>query len=238
MPYVCVLESCPTPNSLFESGKDWLSHMKNQHPASGWTCVDSTHNTTFFFQSESGFREHLHQHHKGQFDDDDIDDIAAACYQKSPDDIIIRECPFCPTVQKLELKPKDMIDHVANHLISLAQISLAGHVDGGRSQSAWSGSRRDSNSLPSSLGSLPERLHSEFTDDDENEYLTSISGEVIPDAAEELIYAVWQNVQKPQYDPSLDLTIRHFIAQSELKAKGITKLTVGYVLNPELGFWY
>ncbi|GLB14826.1 hypothetical protein AtubIFM61612_004628 [Aspergillus tubingensis] len=227
MPYVCVLESCPTPNSLFESGKDWLSHMKNQHPASGWTCVDSTHNTTFFFQSESGFREHLHQYHEGQFDDDDIDDIAAACYQKSPDDIIIRECPFCPTVQKLELKPKDMIDHVANHLISLAQISLAGHVDGGRSQSAWSGSRRDSNSLPTSLGSLPERLHSEFTDDDENEYLTSISGEVIPDAAEELIYEVWQNVQKPQYDPSPDLTIRHFIAQSELKAKGITEFAVG-----------
>ncbi|GKZ59151.1 hypothetical protein AnigIFM49718_005012 [Aspergillus niger] len=224
MPYICVLEPCPTPNSLFESGKDWLSHMKNQHPVSGWTCVDSTHDTTFFFQSESGFREHLHQYHEDQFDDDDdIDDIAAACYQKLPDDIIIRECPFCPTVQKLELKPKDMINHVANHLISLAQISLAGHIDDGRSQSAWSGSSRDSSSLPASIGSLPERLHSEFRDDDETEYLASVSGEVIPDADEELIYALWQKVQKPQDDPSLDLTLRHFIAQSGMQAKVTTE---------------
>lgn len=230
MPYICVLESCPTPNSLFESSKEWLNHMRNQHPSSGWTCVDKTHDTSFFFQSESGFIDHLHQFHEDQFEDDDIDDIAAACYQQLPEDIIIKECPFCPKVQNVELGPSDMINHIAYHLIALAQISLAGHIDGDQSQSAWSESKRNPSSRPASAGSVQERLHSEFRDSDDHEGPTFLSDEVIPDADVELVDALWQKVQKPQEDPSRDLTLHHFITKFEIQAKEITKDVAGYVI--------
>jgi hypothetical protein len=180
--------------------------------------------------------DHLHQFHEVQFEDDDIDDIAAACYQQLPEDILIGECPFCPTAQNGELEPGDMINHIASHLISLAQISLVGHMDGTRSQSAWSRSKEDPNLYPASVGSLPERLHLEFTNHDEDGSPASVPDEVIPDTNAELVQALWQEVHKPHGDPAQDLTLRLFMAQFGMQAKKFTQAVVAYVIKPRLGF--
>lgn len=130
MPYICVLEPCPEPNSLFESGKDWIDHMRNQHATSGWTCMDGSHETTFFFDTDSAFKNHMHQYHRGQFQDGDLDDLAATCHHRLPVNTLITECPFCPEGSSWELGAGEMINHFATHLLALAQISIAGHIDG------------------------------------------------------------------------------------------------------------
>jgi hypothetical protein len=231
MPYVCVLESCPAPNTLFESGKDWLGHMKNQHIVNTWTCMDSSHSSSHSFFKDSDFKHHMYQHHSDQFDLTDLDDIADACCQRLLGEDMITECPFCPADQNLDAEPEEMMNHVAVHLLSLAQISLTGHVDGDGGQSEGPESKRILDNLlsrPASLGSLPERLYSEFPDkieeeeeeDDIKEYNLSLR-EAIPDADEEQCYAVWQNVRKPPEDPLLDLTPRSFIARFEIQANEI-----------------
>jgi hypothetical protein len=190
--------------------------------------MDSSHGSTFFFFKDSDFKDHMYQHHSDQFDDTDLDDLAAACHQRLPDDNMIIECPFCPAEQALDVEPEEMMNHIAGHLLSLAQISLTGHIDGDGGQSEWSESQRTldyRSSQPKSLRSLPERLYSEFSDkiegeeDDIKEYNSRLSpGEAIPDADEEQCYAVWQSIRKPPEDPFLDPTLRSFITQFDIQA--------------------
>lgn len=162
VPFVCVLEHCPNPGSLFESDKDWFNHMRNQHATGAWLCVDSTHSTTLHYQSKAEFKYHLIMNHSGFFEEDQIENIAAQCYQEIPNDVVIKECPFCPTGEHLEREPGDMITHIAGHLISLAKISLFGHIDEELLQ-PWSkqtvaSPKRDSTSRSDSTYSPPVSL--------------------------------------------------------------------------------
>ena len=239
MPYVCVLESCLAPNTLFESGRGWLGHMKNQHVASGWVCMDSSHGSPISFSKDSDFRDHMYQHHSDQFDDTDLEDLVAACHQPLPDDTMVTECPFCSTDQDPDIEPGEMMNHVAGHLLSLAQISLTGHIDEDGGQSECSKSKLDYRlSQPASLGSLPGHLYSEFPDQIEDEedniqecnsYLSP--GEVLLDTDEEECYSVWQDVRKPPEDPLLDPTLRSFIARFEIQANQIGIKASTYVIT-------
>ena len=240
MPYVCMLESCLAPNTLFESGNDWLGHMKNQHVVSGWVCMDSSHGLPISFSKDSDFRDHMCQYHSDQFDPTDLEDLVTACHQRLPDDNMIKECPFCPADQDPDVEPGGMINHIAGHLLSLAQISLTGHIDGDGGQSECSESKLSYRlSQPASLGSLRGRLYSEFPteieDEEDNieEYNLS-PGKVIPDTDEEECYSVWQNVRKPPEDPLLDPTLRSFTARFEEQADEIGTKAPTYVVTSQL----
>ncbi|KAL4948631.1 hypothetical protein BDW69DRAFT_189090 [Aspergillus filifer] len=227
MPYICIQEPCLTPMLLFESAKDWLNHMKKQHTASGWICLDNTHGGTLFFGSEHGFKDHMHQSHRDQFDDDDLDDIAAACHQQLPDDIAIKDCPLCPEGQVVDMDASEMLNHVASHLLSLAQISLAGHADGDESRSEWSGSKnipsyRHSDSGKGRVGSLVGRLDTDFAeqseedqDDDSIEVELSAPIEDVPDANAEQLQALWEQIRQPAPDPQSDPKLSSFVARLE-----------------------
>jgi hypothetical protein len=181
----------------------------------------------------------MYQYHLGQFDDTDLNDLAAACHQGLPDDNIITECPFCPADQDPDIEPGEMM---VGHLLSLAQISLTGHMDGDDGQSECSESKLDYR-LPKtgSLESLPGRLYSEFPDEIEDEedniqeYNSHLSpGEVIPNTDEEECSVQWQNVRKPPEDPSLDPTLRSFIARFEMQAKEIGIKVPTYVIKSQI----
>ncbi|KAL3477431.1 hypothetical protein BJX99DRAFT_257460 [Aspergillus californicus] len=130
MPYFCVLEECPTPNTLFESGLGWLKHMKTQHVVTSWTCMDDSHDTTLFFDSDSAFKDHMHACHIHAFPEDELDEIAAASYQQLPVDNVITNCPFCSPDVDINLPSENIINHLAEHLVSLAQISISWQMDG------------------------------------------------------------------------------------------------------------
>ena len=220
MPYICILESCPAPESLFESGKDWLNHMRNQHSVSGWACVDSTHDTTLFFHTQYDFINHLTQDHEDQLDDDDICDLVAACYQRLPDDVMIKECPFCPKTEDADSNASDMMNHIAGHLLSLAQISLTGHIDDGESESAWSKSERGPSLQVDSTCSFAQHQEADFSDSDvsessETQLYSSDAG--VPDADAERVHALWNIIQPPKEELLLDKPLRHLMAVQETR---------------------
>ncbi|KAL5341980.1 hypothetical protein BJX70DRAFT_357494 [Aspergillus crustosus] len=130
IPFFCVLDDCPTPHALFESGRDWLKHMRNQHVLSGWTCMDDSHEATAIFDTESAFKHHMHACHQQSFDKEDLGDITAACYQRLPVEHVLTSCSFCPPESQIDIPADGMASHVAEHLLALAQISVPWQADG------------------------------------------------------------------------------------------------------------
>ncbi|KAL4779146.1 hypothetical protein BJX76DRAFT_99189 [Aspergillus varians] len=155
MPFICILDACRTPNALYESGRDWLKHMRTEHMVCGWTCMDDGHKETMFFNSATLFKEHMFSCHEGAFLEDELDGIANASYQRLPIDIVITVCPFCPTDHAINIPPEKMIAHVAEHLMSFAQISITWQMSGPDSASyAESSSGRPD---PFDLDDLPRQ---------------------------------------------------------------------------------
>ncbi|KAF9890253.1 hypothetical protein FE257_006165 [Aspergillus nanangensis] len=191
MPYVCVLEPCLIANTLFESGKDWLEHMRNQHAISRWTCMDGSHDKTWFFEDEKSFKNHMCEHHSGQFEDDDLDDLALSCHQQLPMDNVITECPFCPADHDLDFIP--------------TQISLAGHDEGNDKQSGQSDSKRSRQYHVSQLGSevsAMRRLEADFPEIEDEETHTSGENmdlspmESVPDADGQVCQNTWRYIRE------------------------------------------
>jgi hypothetical protein len=130
MPYFCVFDDCPTTNTLFESGRDWLKHMRDRHMVTGWTCMDQSHDTTLIFEAESAFKDHMYTCHTGEFTDDELDEIADASHQRLAPHNLVMTCPFCPTDLTATIPADGMMSHVAEHMLSLAHISVSWQMDG------------------------------------------------------------------------------------------------------------
>ncbi|CRG86143.1 Importin beta-like protein KAP120 [Talaromyces islandicus] len=231
MPYVCVMDSCLTPNILFESSKDWLTHMKTQHVIGGWMCMDSSHDKTLVFEQESKFKEHMNDHHADQFHKDELDDLAAACFERFTSSEILTECPFCSADQQEELAmQKDLVNHIAEHLISLAQISLAGHYEEGTGQSERPSESRqersEDDSIPGNSGTIVEEMNHEFIsqeiDDDDEAWSVLESIEKPPETNREHWEFVWAKLQRPKHDHLYDPILQSFI----------TARKIAYLLQP------
>ncbi|KAL2855689.1 hypothetical protein BJX68DRAFT_264043 [Aspergillus pseudodeflectus] len=130
MPYFCIFDDCPTTKTLFESGRDWLKHMRDRHMVTGWTCMDQSHDTTLIFEAESAFKDHMYTCHTGEFADDELDEIADASHQRLAPHNLLTTCPFCPTDLTATIPADGMMSHVAEHMLSLAHISVSWQMDG------------------------------------------------------------------------------------------------------------
>ncbi|KAL3447674.1 hypothetical protein BJX65DRAFT_307737 [Aspergillus insuetus] len=232
MPYFCIFDDCPTTNTLFESGRDWLKHMRDRHVVSGWTCMDQSHSTTLVFDTESVFKDHMYTSHSGEFANDELDDIAAASHQRLAPHDLVTTCPFCPTDLANTIHTDTLMSHLAEHMLSLAQISVSWKMDGesSDSQSSRAGySLRYPIGLPSgrsrsrrpqyiTIGrarqyfhmrrdSLTERLQLDFPsqDDDHNapdEDYTPEDG-FPPEGDMEFFNSLWRNVRQELQLPPL-----------------------------------
>ncbi|CAI7654372.1 unnamed protein product [Penicillium manginii] len=128
MPYLCVLESCPMSTALFKSKKDWLSHMKNGHKLESWTCLD--HDTKLSFPRISDFFQHMHDQHSDEFEEDDLHDLADACFESIAMNTKFDLCPFCPENGQKNTIPADGgIQHLASHLILFSRISFDRYIE-------------------------------------------------------------------------------------------------------------
>ncbi|KAH8692087.1 hypothetical protein BGW36DRAFT_386928 [Talaromyces proteolyticus] len=237
MPYVCVLEPCPTPNTLFESGKDWINHMKSQHIVNWWTCMDRDHSSTPYFDTEIGFKEHMYEHHAEQFEPAYLEDIAAACYQQLPEVNMIAECPFCSEEQSMDIPRWEMISHVAAHLLSLAQISLAGHIDGDGGESEGNESVKTLSNNDSHSGSTRSLAGSIYSDnvpettEEEHRLQDNIQGDTsVPDIDPQQCSVLWDHIQKGVENPMLDPKLQPFIDRINARMK-IEGVNVGISLS-------
>lgn len=114
--------------TLFTSKKDWLNHMKNGHKLKSWTCLD--HETKLSFPTSPEFFQHMYDQHYGEFEEEDLDDLADACFQSITTDLAFETCPFCPeSDQKDSLMTGGGIQHLSSHLMSFSRISLDGYTE-------------------------------------------------------------------------------------------------------------
>ncbi|KAL7807188.1 hypothetical protein V8C44DRAFT_367584 [Trichoderma aethiopicum] len=117
MPFVCVYETCPTPNAMFDSYDQWMQHIERYHMGGGWKCHG--HHFAISFENKDDFRQHLIDDHGAR----PIDDSEFARYY--PPCQPLRSCPFCTQYDDEHIS-EDLHEHIAHHLLFFSQVSLPG----------------------------------------------------------------------------------------------------------------
>lgn len=168
--------------------------------------MDLSHDTKFLLESESGFKNHMHEFHSGQFDEAELDDLTDACHENR-DHTPLTGCPFCHEDDLVELKFEDLIQHITHHRLTFARISLEGYFEEDHGHSDVSNpttqTAKSSNQVLS--GTITDELNTKFTqggDDDYDSlnYLATLGGP--PDTGEVNWGFCWgeTQIQQDQYE--------------------------------------
>ncbi|KAJ5116702.1 hypothetical protein N7456_001050 [Penicillium angulare] len=229
MPYICVLESCPTPHVLFKSLKDWKTHMTNDHRIGGWTCIDPSHDMQVTFETEADFRSHLLQSHAGSVDGAALDELSSDCFDERAIGFSLDSCPFCPEDSYVEIQSGQISQHISQHLRSFSRISLVGYQDeNGEDEEHDSGNWTDNASAPGqtssklSFTSMMEGLEDVFYQDpgDDQESLAILGGIGIPpDAGESTWIDYWDHTQKARSRSPEDPILQSLLASRKLSIR-------------------
>ncbi|KAK2795635.1 hypothetical protein FQN51_000392 [Onygenales sp. PD_10] len=112
-PYVCLFETCDTPDTLYNHSEDWLKHM-GQHQLQ-WLCAVKSHEV-LIFNNQSEYEEHMSTRHKVSKSQ------AALLAERSsrPPRQIFVSCPLCGYSNSNSC----LDNHIATHLSYLALKSL------------------------------------------------------------------------------------------------------------------
>ncbi|KAK8103236.1 hypothetical protein PG984_016382 [Apiospora sp. TS-2023a] len=122
-PYVCVYEGCDTPDTMYLSTEQWKAHLAKYHSASRWICdtcwLESNDPSEFEFDAEQAWTDHLAAEHEGEYEEEDLEDLAEASRRSVIPPV---SCPLCYE-NSPPLKP-DADSHIAEHLHSFALQAL------------------------------------------------------------------------------------------------------------------
>ncbi|UKZ69384.1 uncharacterized protein TrAtP1_010393 [Trichoderma atroviride] len=122
-PFICVQESCPTPDTMYESHEDWISHMETKHAPRGWACYDESHDSVQYFEDEQSFRRHAIEHHGGDMTEDELTNLTKECECLLPFQPF-KSCPFCN--EYTDDASITLDEHITLHLLYLSQVSIPG----------------------------------------------------------------------------------------------------------------
>ena len=204
---------------MYDSLEEWISHMKIQHARHGWTCMEQGHESSVSFDDEGLFRQHMAEEHNGEFVLEELDTIVEECYGRLPAAELLDHCPFCNDFQVCEQQFRAIEEHIAVHLLSLAQISLAGHdIVAERGSEPGSLSLTDvsgSSNTPLSISSDPSG-----NDDDLAIALPDHSMDELPDEHEENWQSYWNKRPRSVYDPFKDPIIQQLQSRTTLTTTG------------------
>lgn len=178
-PYVCLFEACEKPENCFKTVDDWLSHIQWQHTIV-FSCQSTGHESELF-DSSADLELHMHQQHWREFSESQLPFLVHKSLRPSPDTFgafaRAREsigvskdstslCPLClfsadepnmpPNSMSGEKKFKNIMNHIASHMESIALLSLPAAADdigsgvsyNPRSQSEEDIIERDKQDLP------------------------------------------------------------------------------------------
>lgn len=120
-PFVCLYPHCQEPNLMFNDIQSWLTHMAYGH-ARQWCCNTLGH-AVQYFPSEEAFESHMWSCHPDAFAESHLPMLKRRAEVPG---VAFSECPFCTEGPQSDVGvcSDDLVRHVANHLRSLATISL------------------------------------------------------------------------------------------------------------------
>lgn len=124
MPYTCVLEDCPQPQTLYRTRQEWMEHMGEAHETTKyWLCSACLEPTNF--DEKDQFIAHLSRQHG---DDIAIEQIPAFVSMSTCTGALrLTRCPLCPRnsmTAHQEMDPAQLLSHVAEHVHSFSLNSL------------------------------------------------------------------------------------------------------------------
>ncbi|KAL9000163.1 MAG: hypothetical protein Q9188_005729 [Gyalolechia gomerana] len=200
-PYVCLFEGCSRPNEQYQSFDEWISHMKWQHTLV-WSCQAPRH-THLKFGTNAECEAHMRQEHIQEISSAQVALLVEKSAQPAADplEVLLRVgeaepqdrsvCPLCPfAVENIRVRDpkalvpdastsidgmKQMRDHIAAHLESIALLSLPERAeldnaasDEVQSESAKRSSRgtdQDQESLPPTCDAWHEYNAARWTEE-------------------------------------------------------------------------
>jgi len=142
--------------------------------------MDPDHDSPIHFLQLEDFKLHIGSEHEIGIGDRELDLIAEECFEVLHEDTLAGPCPFPCATDLDDMVNKEREEHVARHLIWLAQKSLMGYepigpLDYGSAAELSSGFGSDSAQIK---GSLINRAV--LTNDEDNEQDFHDSGNIIP----------------------------------------------------------
>ncbi|KAK8000562.1 hypothetical protein PG990_013162 [Apiospora arundinis] len=128
-PYVCIYADCDMPDVMYLSSDQWKTHLGDSHSVprwicdSCWLCSESPEN--FGFDSRKDWVDHTLSVHDGEFESDDLDDLADSSRRSVIPPV---PCPLCYDGTP-PLHP-ETDGHLAEHLHAFALQALPWEATG------------------------------------------------------------------------------------------------------------
>jgi hypothetical protein len=122
LPYTCILEICPKPETFYMTKEHWLEHMSSDHDNSPqWTCrACSQKNIRLTFYSAEDLKAHLEGSHSKGVKPQLIPALLSAWQQKMP--LQVSSCPLCSFSAGDDRT--DILGHIAEHVHAFSLRSL------------------------------------------------------------------------------------------------------------------
>ncbi|KAL8703694.1 MAG: hypothetical protein Q9201_003128 [Fulgogasparrea decipioides] len=287
-PYVCLFEGCSRPNEQYGSFDDWISHMKWQHTLV-WSCQVPRH-AHLKFETSAECEAHMRQEHIQEISTAQIALVVEKSAQPAADplEVLLREdeagpqersvCPLCPFAVQTARIPephglvpdasapfnamKQMRDHIAAHLESIALLSLpeqeelddaaSDEVQSENTKRSSRGGDQDWEPFPPTTDAWHEYNTARWTEESMFKS-TEYTRDIIPSSEDEdWIFVMGKlRAHEPPFDPGQDPVLLLFVERARriqmwevLKRDGIplivvsdpSGLTVGYYA-PSAGGW-
>ncbi|KAK6857347.1 protein phosphatase-1 [Apiospora arundinis] len=120
-PYTCILDDCPSPDTLYMLRSDWTKHIENDHRKS-WQCLHCSTPGTVprLFTTIEMLTQHIRGAHSEVVLEEHIAAVVSASLRPAP--FGVSRCPLCDTAGTSDSDA--LFDHIAEHIHAFALQSL------------------------------------------------------------------------------------------------------------------
>ncbi|KAI0144952.1 hypothetical protein BJ166DRAFT_82212 [Pestalotiopsis sp. NC0098] len=125
-PYTCILQECPTPESMYIHQSDWLKHVREGH-AQCWECIPckSPGRVPLVFPSVGDLITHIKDHHNDTIDENQHQTLIESAVAPTPTGL--SSCPLCDETGAADSEP--LLDHILEHVHEFSLRSLPWPAD-------------------------------------------------------------------------------------------------------------
>lgn len=122
-PYICLYEECFSPPRMFTSVEEWIKHT-NEHHSTQWVCILHQDNNQELpsFNDQEQLKLHLTSCHGKSLSASQMRTLIRLG-TKPGIASILQSCPFCEDCSE-QSGTRQIQEHIANHLLDLALMSL------------------------------------------------------------------------------------------------------------------
>lgn len=120
-PYTCILEECPSPETIYVSRTDWMRHVRQVH-ARCWECIPckTPGRMPLIFPSVAEFIHHIKKHHDDTIREDQYQTLLESAAVPAPTGL--SSCPLCDEAGDADSEP--LLNHILEHVHEFSVRSL------------------------------------------------------------------------------------------------------------------